>query len=265
MIISGSQKASAAGKRGSRFTGVAHSYLTIPTTEGVTVNTVVFTPGARTYWHSHENGQILQVIAGRGRIRSAGGQLHTIRAGDTVWVSPGERHWHGADPESLMAHTAISLGKTVWQEEVSAEEFGLSTREEIPEMSDEQGERSVAAAGVKVRREVLGSAHVDASLNHVSEFSRPMQELVNEYCWGNVWSRDGLPRKTRSLITLTILTVLNRSHELEVHLRGALNNGASEAEIQETLLHTAVYAGVPAALESFRIAERVLSESARHD
>ncbi|WP_200210428.1 4-carboxymuconolactone decarboxylase [Micromonospora coerulea] len=114
--------------------------------------------------------------------------------------------------------------------------------------------------GLKVRREVLGAEHVDRSLGSVSEFSRPIQELVTEYCWGVVWSSDGLERKTRSLLNLAMLTALNRSHELGVHVRGAVNNGATEKEIQETLMQTAIYVGVPAALESFRVAERVLKE-----
>jgi 4-carboxymuconolactone decarboxylase len=116
--------------------------------------------------------------------------------------------------------------------------------------------------GLQKRRDVLGSAHVDKSLSQVSEFSRPIQELVTEYCWGVVWGRDGLPDKTRSLLNLSMLTALNRSHELAVHVRGALTNGATVAEIQETLLQTAIYVGVPAALESFRVAEKVLREHA---
>jgi 4-carboxymuconolactone decarboxylase len=118
------------------------------------------------------------------------------------------------------------------------------------------------ARGLAMRRQVLGAAHVDRSLAQVSEFSRPIQELVTEYCWGAVWTREGLPLKTRSLLNLAMLTALNRPHELGVHVRGALTNGASIDEIRETLLQTAVYAGVPAALESFRIAESVLQERA---
>ncbi|MFY1671360.1 4-carboxymuconolactone decarboxylase [Plantactinospora sp. WMMB334] len=114
--------------------------------------------------------------------------------------------------------------------------------------------------GLKVRREVLGAEHVDRSLGNVTEFSRPIQEFVTEYCWGGVWSGDGLERKTRSLLNLAMLTALNRSHELGVHVRGAVNNGVTEKEIQETLMQAAVYVGVPAALESFRVAERILTE-----
>ena len=120
-------------------------------------------------------------------------------------------------------------------------------------------------AGLQIRREVLGAAHVDRSLSAVSDFGRPIQELVTEYCWGEVWSRDGLPRATRSLINLAMLTALNRPHELGVHVRGAITNGVTESEIQEVLLQTAIYVGVPAALESFRVAEAVLKEIRAND
>ncbi|AXK31690.1 4-carboxymuconolactone decarboxylase [Streptomyces armeniacus] len=115
-------------------------------------------------------------------------------------------------------------------------------------------------AGLAARREVLGADHVERSLAKVTDFSRPVQELVTEYCWGEVWTREGLDRRTRSLLNLAMLTALNRMHELAVHVRGAVRNGCTEAEIQEALLQTAVYCGVPAALESFRVAERTLNE-----
>jgi 4-carboxymuconolactone decarboxylase len=114
--------------------------------------------------------------------------------------------------------------------------------------------------GLAIRKEVLGEAHVQKSLDAVSEFSRPIQELVTEYCWGEVWSREGLDRQTRSMLNLAMLTALNRSHELGVHVRGAINNGVTPAQIQEVLIQAAVYVGAPAALESFRVAERVLKE-----
>lgn len=114
--------------------------------------------------------------------------------------------------------------------------------------------------GLAVRKEVLGAGHVERSLGQVSEFSRPIQDLVTEYCWGAVWTREGLDRRSRSMINLAMLTALNRPHELGVHVRGAVNNGVTEQEIQEVLMQTAIYVGVPAALESFRIAEKVLNE-----
>jgi len=115
-------------------------------------------------------------------------------------------------------------------------------------------------AGLKVRREVLGARHVDRALETADDFSRPMQELLTEYCWGEIWTREGLDRKTRSLINLAMLTALNRPHEIELHVRGALNNGVTEEEMAEVFLQTAAYCGVPAALDSFRIARKVFEE-----
>ena len=117
-------------------------------------------------------------------------------------------------------------------------------------------------AGMQVRRDVLGAEHVERSMANASEFAMPMQELVTEFCWGRVWTRPGLDRRTRSLLNLGLLTALNRMHEFGVHVRGAVNNGCTIDEIREVLLQTAVYCGVPAALESFRVAERVLVELA---
>jgi len=114
-------------------------------------------------------------------------------------------------------------------------------------------------AGLKVRREVLGAEYVDAAISQADDFSRPLQELVTEYCWGAIWTRPGLSRKTRSLINLAMLTALNRPHEVELHLRGALRNGCTKEEIMEVLLQTAIYCGVPAAVDSFRLARKVFS------
>lgn len=122
------------------------------------------------------------------------------------------------------------------------------------------GASATYRAGMAIRKEVLGSDHVDASLARATEFARPVQELVTEYCWGAIWSRHGVDRKTRSLINLAMLTALNRSHELGVHVRGSITNGATIGEIREVLLQTAVYCGVPAALEAFRVAEEILTE-----
>jgi len=114
--------------------------------------------------------------------------------------------------------------------------------------------------GNRVRREVLGDAHVDRSMRQATDFTRVVQEYVTASCWGDVWSRPGLDRRTRSLLNLAMLTALNRPHEFSVHIRGALRNGCTEEEIQEVLLQTAAYCGAPAALESFRLAERVIEE-----
>ena len=116
--------------------------------------------------------------------------------------------------------------------------------------------------GMEVRRAVLGDDYVDRSLQGGTEFRKPMQELVTEFCWGAVWSREGLDRKTRSLVNIGMLTALNRATELGAHIRGAVNNGATREEIQEVLLQTAVYCGMPAGLESFRVAEKVFDDLA---
>ena len=117
-------------------------------------------------------------------------------------------------------------------------------------------------AGMSVRREVLGDAHVDRAIERTSELTAPFQDFITRFAWGAVWSRPGLDRATRSAITLAVVTALGRENEIEMHVRGAVRNGLSPAEIGEVLLHTAVYAGVPAANEAFAIAQRVLEDEA---
>ena len=114
--------------------------------------------------------------------------------------------------------------------------------------------------GLQTRRAVLGAAYVDKSISSADDFNLPMQELVTEYCWNEVWNRPGLDRKTRSLLNLAMLTALNRLHELQLHVRGAINNGVTKEEIKEVFLQTAIYCGVPAAIDSFRNAREVLVE-----
>jgi 4-carboxymuconolactone decarboxylase len=123
-------------------------------------------------------------------------------------------------------------------------------------MTDEVYER-----GLKIRREVVGSAYVDKSLAEADDFTRPLQELVTKYCWGEVWSRPGLERRERSLINLAMIAALNRPHELKLHIRGALRNGLTRQEIGEVFLQAAIYCGVPAALDSVRIAKEVFAET----
>ena len=112
--------------------------------------------------------------------------------------------------------------------------------------------------GQSMRRQVMGDAFVDRALGNATEFTQPLQDFVNDHGWGSVWTRDGLPLKTRSLITLAALTALKCPQELKGHIRGALNNGCTMEEIRETLLHCAVYAGVPAAVDAFRAAQEAL-------
>lgn len=114
--------------------------------------------------------------------------------------------------------------------------------------------------GLKLRKEVLGEAHVNRSLANADAFSKPLQDIVTEIGWGMFWSRSGLTKKERSLITLGVLTALGRSHEIAVHTKGAINNGCSKEEIREALIHTACYAGFPATIDAFRSAGKALEE-----
>jgi len=115
-------------------------------------------------------------------------------------------------------------------------------------------------AGLRMRREVLGDAYVDRALQSVDAFSQPFQDLVSRYCWGDVWCREGLDRKQRSLINLSMIAALNRPHELKTHIRGALNNGLTRDEIREVFLQVMIYCGAPAGLDSSRLAREVFQE-----
>ena len=117
--------------------------------------------------------------------------------------------------------------------------------------------------GLEIRKSVLGEEFVESSLKSADDFNRPLQELVTEYCWGAVWGREELPRKTRSMLNLAMLAALNRPHELKMHINGALRNGVTREEIREVLLQVAIYCGVPAAVDSFRIAREVLAQTDR--
>ncbi|CDO90796.1 4-carboxymuconolactone decarboxylase [Mycobacterium triplex] len=114
--------------------------------------------------------------------------------------------------------------------------------------------------GLEIRSAVLGDAYVNRALADTDDFTKPLQDLVTEYCWGGVWGRDGLPRKTRSMLNLAMIPILNRPNELRTHIKGALTNGVTREEICEIFLQVAIYAGVPAAVDSFRIAREVFGE-----
>lgn len=115
-------------------------------------------------------------------------------------------------------------------------------------------------AGMQVRREVLGDAHVDRSLQHITPFNEEFQEMITRHAWGDIWTRPGLPRHTRSLVTIAMLIGMNREGELKLHLRAAKNNGVTRAEIKEVLLQSAIYCGIPAANATFHLAEQVYDE-----
>jgi 4-carboxymuconolactone decarboxylase len=122
-------------------------------------------------------------------------------------------------------------------------------------MNDELFER-----GLAVRKSVLGAEYVEKSLASADEFTEPLQRLVTEYCWGAVWGREELPKKMRSMLNIAMLSTLNRPHELKIHVKGAIRNGCTKAEIREVLLQVGIYGGIPAAVDSFRVAKEALAE-----
>jgi 4-carboxymuconolactone decarboxylase len=124
-----------------------------------------------------------------------------------------------------------------------------------PEFEGEQFEK-----GLAVRREVLGTAHVDRSVDAATDMTAPLQKLVTEWCWGEVWSRPGLDRRTRSFLNLAFLTALNRPNEIRLHVRGAINNGITREEIREVVLQAAIYCGVPAALDTMKVVVETLKD-----
>jgi 4-carboxymuconolactone decarboxylase len=114
--------------------------------------------------------------------------------------------------------------------------------------------------GLGIRRATLGADFVDKAIASADDFNRPLQELVTQYCWGEIWGRPGLEKKTRSLLNLAMLSALNRPHEVKMHVKGAINNGVTKDEIKEVFLQVAIYCGVPAGVDSFRIAKEVFTE-----
>ena len=121
-------------------------------------------------------------------------------------------------------------------------------------------EKSTFEKGLSIRRDVLGAEFVDNAFATADDFNRPLQELVTQYCWGEIWGRPGLDRKTRSLLNLAMLSALNRPHEIKMHVRGALKNGVTKEEIKEVFLQVAIYCGVPAAVDTFTVAKEVIKQ-----
>jgi 4-carboxymuconolactone decarboxylase len=127
-------------------------------------------------------------------------------------------------------------------------------------MSNKSETQTLFDQGLELRREVLGAEYVDGSLAKANDFMMAFQRITTEWCWGYAWTRDGLEKKTRSMLNLAMLTALNRPNEIKLHVRGALNNGVTVQEIKEVLLHATVYCGIPAGLDAFKVANAVLEE-----
>jgi 4-carboxymuconolactone decarboxylase len=121
-------------------------------------------------------------------------------------------------------------------------------------------EKEMYEKGLAIRRDVLGKEFVDNAISSADDFNRPLQELVTQYCWGEIWGRPGLDRKTRSMLNLAMISALNRPHEVKMHVKGAINNGLTKEQIMEVFLQVAIYCGVPAAVDSFRTAKEAFKE-----
>lgn len=205
---------------------------------------VMFEPGARTAWHKHPLGQILIVTAGTGRVQRWGDPVDEIRQGDVVWIPPGQKHWHGAAPNSSMTHIAIVEqldGKTVeWMEKVSDAQYGAPLRAQVASID----------AGAQAR----------PSQNAIGDFAPKLAELTANVLYGDVWKRPELSKHDRSLVTVAALIALNRPDQLRAHLVRARENGVTQEEVVETITHLAFYAGWPNAVNAIAVAKEVFEK-----
>lgn len=202
---------------------------------------VTFEPGARTAWHTHPLGQTLIVTSGTGRVQRWGDAVEEIRPGDVVWIPPGQKHWHGAAPNSTLAHIAITEqldGKTVdWMEQVSEEQYGAPPR----------GQTAGAGAAPRPR----------PSQAAIGDFAPKLAELTDGVLYANIWERPELSKRDRSLATVAALIAMNRPDQLRSHLRIARQNGVTQQELIEAITHLAFYAGWPSAVTAIGVAREV--------
>lgn len=200
---------------------------------------VMFEAGARTAWHAHPLGQTLIVTAGVGRVQCWGQPVEEIRAGDVVWIPPGQKHWHGAAPDRAMAHIAISEaldGKSVeWMEKVDDSQYNAPIAGPAP-------------TGPSRAQQLMG------------DVAPKLAELTDNVLYADVWERPGLSKRDRSLVTLSALIAMNRPDQLRSHLALARRNGVTEQEISEAITHLAFYAGWPSAVTAAGVAKEVFGK-----
>jgi 4-carboxymuconolactone decarboxylase len=205
---------------------------------------VTFEPGARTAWHTHPLGQTLIVTAGTGRVQPWGDPVDEIRQGDVVWVPPGQKHWHGAAPNSSMTHFAIAEhldGKAVeWMEKVSDGQYGAPLRGQAP----------ASKLGARPR----------PSQAAMGDFAPKLAEVTDNVLYGDIWERPELSKRDRSLVTVGALIAMNRPDQLRSHLSIARENGVTQKELIETITHLAFYAGWPSAVTAIGIAREIFEK-----
>jgi 4-carboxymuconolactone decarboxylase len=206
---------------------------------------VTFEPGARTAWHTHPLGQVLIVTAGTGRVQRWGDPVDEIRQGDVVYIPAGQKHWHGAAPNSSMAHIAIVEqldGKSVeWMEKVSDSQYSTPLRS--------QGQ-AMPSPGAQPR----------PSQKAIGDFAPKLAELTDDVLYGDVWERPQLSKRDRSLVTVAALIAMNRADQLRSHLVRARENGVTQEELIETITHLAFYAGWPNAVSAIGVAREVFEK-----
>ena len=206
--------------------------------------TVTFEPAARTAWHTHPLGQTLIVTAGLGRVQRWGDPGEEIRPGDVVLIPPGQKHWHGAAPNSSMTHIAVTEqldGKTVdWMEKVSDAQYGVPLH----------GQASSTDAGPRPR----------PSQGAIGDFAPKLAQITDDVLYGDIWERPELSKRDRSLVTVAALIALNRPDQLRSHLRIARQNGVTQEELIETITHLAFYAGWPNAVSAIAVAKEAFGQ-----
>lgn len=205
---------------------------------------VLFEPGARTAWHTHPLGQTLIITAGTGRVQRWGDSVDEMRQGDVVWIPPGQKHWHGAGPNTSMTHIAITEqldGKTVeWLEKVSDAQYAAPLR----------GQQPAAATAARPR----------PSQAAMGDFAPKLAEITDNLLYGDIWERPDLSKRDRSLVTVSALIAMNRPDQLRSHLRIARQNGVTQDELIEAITHLAFYAGWPNAVTAIGVAREVFKE-----
>ena len=201
---------------------------------------VTFEPGARTAWHTHVLGQTLIVTAGTGRVQRWGDPVEEIRQGDVVWIPPGQKHWHGAVPNTAMTHIAIVEqldGKsTDWMEKVTDVQYAALVASQAPASSSEQP---------------------TAAQKLMGDIAPKLADLTDKVLFGDVWERPQLSQRDRSLVTVAALIAMNRPDQLRSHLARALTNGLTQEELVEAITHLAFYSGWPNAVTAVGVAREV--------
>ena len=215
---------------------------------------VTFEPGARSAWHTHPLGQTLIVTAGVGRVQSWGGSVEEIRPGDVVRIPPGQKHWHGASPNTAMTHIAVEQldGKsTDWMEKVSDEQYGTPV----------QAQRSASAVPARSLPGV--SVQPTPAQRAIGDIAPKLVELTDNVLFGDVWERPQLSKRDRSLVTVSALIAMNRPDQLRFHLTRARENGVTKDELIETITHLAFDAGWPNAVTAIAVAKEVFESTGR--